>query len=106
MIKMKNLSVRLDEDLEKKIAFVSENKKIIDKSAYIRTLLSKSLEHDIIDIVCEKVQNHEITAWKAAELAGISLRTMLRYLYDHKVESIDEKTLKEDIYFARQFNNI
>jgi predicted HTH domain antitoxin len=81
---------------------VSENKKIIDKSAYIRDLLTRSLENDIIDILCDQVQQHQITAWKAAEIAGISLRAMLKHLYDHKVESIDEKTLKEDILFARQ----
>ena len=102
MLKMKNLSVRLDDKLEKQLAFVSENKKIIDKSAYIRDLLSRSLEADIIDILFEQVKQHQITAWKAAELAGISLRAMLKHLYEHKIESIDEKTLLEDIAFARE----
>lgn len=104
MILLKNLSVRLDDSLEKKLAFVSDHKKIIDRSAYIRDLLNRSLENDIIEILCYQVQDHQITAWRAAELAGISLRAMLKHLSDHKIDTIDEKTLKEDIKFARQYS--
>lgn len=57
---------------------------------------------DIIDILCEQVKEHKISAWKAASIADISLRTMLEHLYKRKIESIDEKTLKEDILFARE----
>jgi predicted HTH domain antitoxin len=57
---------------------------------------------DIIDILCEQVKQHQISAWKAADLAKITLRTMLEHLYKRKIESIDEITLKEDIIFSRE----
>lgn len=94
------LSVRLDENLEKKLSFLMEKLKIIDKSTYIRQLLDKSLSEEILDVLCKQVGEKQISAWKAAELAGISLRKMLDELKKRNSSGYDERSFQEDLNFA------
>lgn len=49
------LSVRLDPELEEKLQFLMEKRKIVNKSAYIRHLIFKSLTEDLIDYLCNEV---------------------------------------------------
>lgn len=49
------LSVRLDDELEELLAYLLEKRKINDKSAYIRQLLNKSVKIDLIDFLCDEV---------------------------------------------------
>ncbi len=53
---MKTLSVRIDDSLEQLIQYITEKRKIIDKSAYIRELLDKSLRKELLDYLCSMVQ--------------------------------------------------
>ncbi|MHA1912675.1 MAG: UPF0175 family protein [Candidatus Kariarchaeaceae archaeon] len=95
------LSVRLDEDLEEQLLLIMKKKKLQDKSALIRQMLAKSMEKEIIDLLCIEVQEKKISAWKAANLAKISLSQMLHELAQREIYTIDEKALLEDIQFAR-----
>jgi len=97
---MKVLSVRLDDELERKLSFLMKKLKIIDKSTYIRQLLEKSLSNEIIEVLCNQVGKKQMSAWKAAELAGISLRKMLDELKQRNIPGYDEQSLKEDLEFA------
>jgi len=97
---MKVLSVRLDDDLEKKLEFLINNKKISDKSTYLRQLLDKTLLEEIIDFLCSKVGEKQISAWKASEIANISLRKMLEELKKRDIKGYDEESLNEDLMFA------
>ena len=97
---MKVLSVRLDEEIERKLGILMEKLKIIDKSTYIRQLLEKSLSEELLRLLCKEVGEKQISAWKAAEIAGISLRKMLYKLKEYNTSGIDEISLKEDIKFA------
>lgn len=94
------LSVRLDEDLEKKLDFLMKNLKKVDKSAYIRQLLDRSLSEDMTEVLCKQVGEKKMSAWKAAEILRISLRKMLDELKKHQILGYDEETLKEDLEFA------
>ncbi len=94
------LSVRLDEDLEKKLDFLMKKLKIIDKSSYVRQLLDKSLSEEMVDLLCRQVGEKQISAWKAAEIAEVSLRRMLNELKKRNIIGYDEQTLKEDLNFA------
>ena len=94
------LSVRLDDDLEEKLNFLMKKLKIIDKSAYIRQLLDKSLSEEILEVLCNQVGEKQISAWKAAEIAGISLRKMLEELKKRNLTGYDEQSFKEDLNFA------
>ena len=94
------LSVRLDGDLEKKLDFLMKKLKIIDKSTYIRQLLDRSLSEEMIELLCRQVGDKQISAWKAAEIAGISLRKMLEELKKRDTLGYNEQALKEDLNFA------
>ena len=94
------LSVRLDSELEKKLALLMMKKKIVDKSAYIRQLISRSLTDDLLDYLAGEVMMRRISSWRAAEIAGIPLRSMLGELATRHIETYDEKALEEDISFA------
>ena len=97
---MKILSVRLDEELESKLSFLMKKLKIVDKSTYIRQLLDKSLSEEMLDVLCKQVDEKKMSAWKAAEIAGISLRKMLSELKKRNLSGYDEKSLREDLEFA------
>ena len=97
---MKVLSVRLDEDLERKLSFLMKKLKIIDRSTYIRQLLEKSLSEEMLEVLCKQVEEKQISAWKAAEIAGISLRKMLYELKKRNFSGSDKQSLKEDLEFA------
>jgi len=94
------LSVRLDGNLEKKLSFLMEKLKIIDKSTYIRQLLDKSFSEEILEVLCKQVGEKQISAWKAAELAGISLRKMFDELKKRNSSGYDERSFQEDLNFA------
>lgn len=94
------LSVRLDKDLEKKLDFLMNKLKIQDKSAYIRQLLEKSFSEEIINILSEEVGEGRISAWKAADIADVSLRKFLKELKERNIPGYDEQALEEDLNFA------
>ena len=70
---------------------------IEDKSAFIRKLLDKSLTEEIINVLCEQVDKGEISAWKSAEIAGISLDQMFTELSKRNINIYDKESLKEDL---------
>ncbi|MHA1488423.1 MAG: UPF0175 family protein [Promethearchaeota archaeon] len=74
--------------------------KIIDKSTYIRQLLDKSLSEEILEVLSKEVGEKQISAWKAAEIAGISLRKMWHELKKRNISGYNELSLKEDLDFA------
>ena len=100
MIVMKVLSVRLDSELEKKLDFLMEKRKIMDRSAYVRQLITRSLTDDLLDYLCNEVKRRRISAWKAAEVAQVSLRAMLKELGHREIIIYDEITFEEDWDFA------
>ena len=99
---MSILSVRIDKEIEEKIKLLLEMRKIQDKSSYIRKLLSKALQEDLIDDYCKQVQKGQITLWKAAELSGLSLRQMMDEVGKRNIILYDEKALENDLRFAIQ----
>ena len=101
---MKILSVRIDDDLERKLSFLLKKLKVIDKSTYIRQLLEKSLSNEMIEILCNEVNEKYISAWKAAEITGVSLRKMLYELKKRFPSGYDEQAFKEDLEFALGLN--
>jgi len=97
---MSVLSVRIDPELEKKLNFLMASKKIVDKSAYIRQLLDKSIEVDLLDFLAIEVKLRHMSAWKAAEIAKVSLRQILAELASRDVPTSSEAAFLEDIDFV------
>lgn len=101
---MKILSVRIDDDLERKLSFLLKKLKVIDKSTYIRQLLEKSLSEEMLKMLCNEINEKNISAWKAAEIAGVSLRKMLYELKNRYPSGYSEQAFKEDLEFALGLN--
>jgi len=97
---MKILSVRIDDDLDEKLSFLMARLKKKDKSSYIRQLLEKTLTEEMLEVLCKQVGKKDMSAWKAAEIAGISLRRMMEELKKRNVSGYDEQAMKEDIEYA------
>jgi predicted HTH domain antitoxin len=94
------LSVRMDKDLEERLAFLMAQRKIVDRSAYIRQLIDRSLSADLLDYLAEEVTAKRMSIWKAASVAKISLRAMMEELSKRNVTMYDEQALREDLLFA------
>ena len=99
---MSVLSVRLDKSIDEQLEFVMSKLKQQDKSAIVRQLLSNSLQDKIIEITCNEVKLGNMSAWKAATLAKISLYRMLEELYQRNIEIYDEKAFLEDFEYLRK----
>jgi len=99
---MSVLSVRLDKELEEKLQFLMKKQKIVDKSAYIRRLLKRSIKEELLDHLSQEVKDRNLSIWKAAELAQLSLRGMMQELAKREVLMYDETALKEDLSFAEK----
>jgi predicted HTH domain antitoxin len=97
---MKILSVRIDDELNRKLDFMLENLKKKDKSSYVRKLLEKSLNDEMLDVLGKMVEEKSISMWKAAEMIGLSLRKMMEELKARNITGYDEKAIFEDIEFA------
>ena len=97
---MKILSVRIDDDLDQKLSFLMTKLKKKDKSSYIRQLLEKSLTEEIFNVLCNQVGEKNTSVWKAAEIAGVSLRKMMEELKKRNVAGYDEQAINEDIKYA------
>ncbi len=93
------LSVRLDEDLEKQLEYLMKQRKIKDKSAYIRQLLDKAIKDDLITFLCEEVKEKRISVWKSAEIAQISLRAFQNELSKRDITTYTESGYEEDLNF-------
>ncbi len=96
------ISVRIDKQIENDLNFVMDKRKSTDKSSMIRRMLQKSLELEIINILCSEVKERRISAWKAAELANISLRKMLDELASREIYTYDIEAFEQDLEFLRE----
>ena len=97
---MTTLSVRIDKEIEDKLNLLLKLRKINDKSAYIRKLLSRSLQEDLIDDYCIQIQKGKISLWKGAEMLGLSLREMMNETRKRKITIYDEEALEIDLKFV------
>src|SRR5271157_5463158 len=97
---MKILSVRLDSELDEKLEYILSKRRVIDKSAYIRQLLANSIKEDLIDYLCDEIKKNQMSAWKAAQIAEVSLVKMLDECAKRQIIFYDQISLEEDLKFA------
>lgn len=71
------ITTRVPEEMDKEIARIAREEKL-DKSAVIRRLLSEAIERWRIERALKEYRGGNITLAKAARMAGVSLRKMMR----------------------------
>jgi predicted HTH domain antitoxin len=81
-------TIRIPEDLSRKISYRAKNEDI-DESSAIRQLIKLGLREYAVDLY----KNRRITLREAAEVADVSLREMLDILMEHGIKG--NVTLKQ-----------
>ena len=76
---MGSISLRLDDEVLRKIDELS-SREGKDRSSLIRELLDLGIKMRDIDDAVERYSNGNATAWRAAQLAGVSLWNFLEIL--------------------------
>ena len=93
---MKSIVVEVDEEFLKTLEEIKQP--YVDKPMLLRNLLLYGLKQYRIESAIQKYLEGEVSTWKAAEIARLSLRKMTRVLQEKGVEMhYSEKSLKEDI---------
>lgn len=96
MVNMKIISVEVDEEFAKALKEIEQP--YLDKTALIKNILISGLKQYRIELAIKKYLEGEVSTWKAAEIAGVSLRKMNKVLQEKGVEMhYSEKSLKEDL---------
>jgi len=91
------LSVRLPEEEYQEITALAKEEHL-KKSDVLREVVMRGIKAKQLELAIEKFRKHEVTAWKAARLAGLSLTEFLDLLSREGLEfyyTIDE--LREDM---------
>ena len=94
-INMKTMSVEVNEEFAKVLGGIEPQ---IDRQVLIKNLLFSGLKQYRIELAIKKYLEGDISTWKAAEIAGISLRRMNKILQEKSVGMhYSERSLKEDL---------
>jgi len=94
-INMKTISVEVNEEFAKVLEEIEPH---IDKQALVKNLLFSGLKQYRIELAIKKYLEGDVSTWKAAEIAGISLRRMNNILQEKGVGMhCSERSLKEDL---------
>ncbi|VVB84258.1 Uncharacterised protein [uncultured archaeon] len=91
----------LPADILKEIEFWSKKERT-DTNSFILRLIDEGLREWKIHKVLKMYQKQEITLWRAAEIAGVSLAELLSELPKQKIVfQYDTEELTEDLEYAR-----
>ena len=94
-INMKTMSVEVNEEFAKVLGGIEPQ---IDRQVLIKNLLFSGLKQYRIELAIKKYLEGDISTWKAAEIAGTSLRRMNKILQEKGVGMhYSERSLKEDL---------
>jgi len=81
---LETVTARLSRKTLKEIERLAE-KEQVDRSELIRRLLDRALQERRVDDALKAYQDGKVTLWKAAEMAGLSLRAMMELTKEKKI---------------------
>lgn len=90
---LKSVTARLPPEMLREVEKLAEREKI-DRSELIRRLLDLALQQRRREEALEAYREGNVTLWKAAEMAGLSLREMMDLV---KIEKIPVPYTIEDL---------
>jgi len=97
-----SISLRLPSDTLKKLDELAERERK-DRSTMIRELLDAGIQEKDLDYVVEKYRKGQVTSWKAAQIAGVSLWRFLEVLRERNVLiQYSAQDLEEDLKALRE----
>jgi len=101
---MTMVGARVDEEFLKKLEGVTAEMKT-DRSEVVRRLLDKGLREHKKEKALQLLREGKVTAWKAAEMCGISLFEMIELMKKERVIiPYSAEDLKKDIeYLTKKY---
>lgn len=99
---MGSISLRLDDETLKRLNDLS-SREGKDRSTLIRELLDKGIRGKDLDDAVSRYARGEVTAWRAAQLAGMSLWNFMEVLGERGViAQYSELDLERDLEALRE----
>ncbi len=96
-----NISLRLPLDILERLNDLAKREHK-DRSALIREILDMGINERRLDLTVELYRSGEVTGWKAAKLAGVSLRRFYEALQRKGILiQYGERDLQEDLKALR-----
>lgn len=96
IVYMKVISVEVDEEFANALETLEQP--YLDRPALLKNILFSGLKQYKLELAVQKYLEGEVSTWKAAEIAGVSLRKMNKILQEKGVEMhYSEESLKEDL---------
>jgi len=93
---MESISVDVDEEFVKALDEIAQP--YLDRPTLIKNILTSGLKQYRVELAIRKYLEGEVSTWKAAEIAGVSLRKMSKILQEKGIEMhYSEQSLKEDL---------
>jgi len=94
------ISIKLPEDIIRTIKEIEETEQM-DKATAVRKLLAKAIEKWKEERAIQLYRDGKATLWRAAGMANLSLREMMKLVAEKGIEmQYTEKDLEEDINAA------
>jgi predicted HTH domain antitoxin len=81
---LETVTARLPQEMLREVERLAEKLKV-DRSELIRRLLDFAIQHQRIEDASEAYREGAVTLWKAAEMAGVSLRMMMSLVKEKRI---------------------
>jgi len=102
---METVTARLPEEMIRKLELLAKEEHI-DRSELIRRALAVGIDRFLMDRALKAYREKKVSLWKAAEMAGVTLREMIDEADQASIPiSYDEKDLERDFQFAQKEKN-
>lgn len=99
---LETVTARLSRKTLKEIERLAEKEKV-DRSELIRRLLDAALQEKRVDEALRAYQDGKVTMWKAAEMAGLSLRAVMELTKEKKIPvPYTAEDLERDIEYVKR----
>lgn len=94
------ISTRVSEEIARDLKEIEREEKT-DRATVIRKLLARAIEEWKTERALRLYREGKVTLWRAARLAGITLREMMKLTAEEGIQfQYSEKDLEEDIEAA------
>lgn len=101
-LSLEAVTARLPKEMVREVERLAEKMKV-DRSELIRRLLDSALRETRIEEAVQAYREGCVTLWKAAEMAGLSLREMMELVREKKIPvSYTLEDLRRDLEYVKQ----
>jgi len=98
---METVTARLPEEMIKKLELIAKEEHI-DRSELIRRALDIGIQQFLLERALKAYRERRVSLWRAATMAGLPLRTMMREADKAQIPiAYDEEDLEHDFAFVR-----